>query len=143
MTNERPRQGRGSGLWARVRRHRNELGLALFAFLFCTAPTPGDIGGCGQKPAELDPGVFFASKDAIDCQRCQECSLTSTSCSKACDDPSSYPTAFPDRCVPLVHDGEVCLRALLNASCSDYSGYMDDHSPSVPTECNFCPEPEP
>jgi hypothetical protein len=52
-------------------------------------------------------------------------------------------TAFPDRCVPLVHDGEVCLRALQYASCDDYRAYVSDVSPSVPTECNFCPEPAP
>jgi len=51
--------------------------------------------------------------------------------------------SFPERCLPLVHDGEVCLRALLNASCGDYSQYMSDDSPTAPTECNFCPEPPP
>ena len=143
MTHASERASKTLRPWPWCRQHAKEIALALVAFLFCTAPTPGDIGGCGQKPAELDPGVFFESKEAIDCQRCQECSLTSKSCTNACNDPSSYPTAFPDRCEPLVHDGEVCLRALLNASCSDYRGYMDDQSPSVPTECNFCPEPPP
>jgi hypothetical protein len=41
--------------------------------------------------------------------------------------------------VPLVHDGEVCLRALDDGGCEDYRNYMSDLSPSVPTECNFCP----
>jgi hypothetical protein len=132
------------GLLRRVREHRYQLALACFAFLFCTAPTPGDIGGCGQKPAELDPGIFFASKAYIDCQRCGECGLTSNACKNACDDdPTAYPSSFPDRCLPLVHDGEVCLRALLSASCSDYGEYTRDDSPTVPTECNFCPEPAP
>jgi hypothetical protein len=107
------------------------------------APTPGDVGGCGQKPAELDPGVFFSSKANIDCQRCQECGLASKACFAACEPDPALRTQFPDRCVPLVHDGEVCLRALTYASCDDYRAYMSDVSPSVPTECNFCPEPAP
>jgi len=118
--------------------------LSLLAFVFCTAPTPGDVGGCGQRPQELDPVVFFESKASIDCQRCGECGVDTKACSAACkDDPQSYPETFPDRCLPLVHDGEVCLRALLYASCGDYASYMSDSSPSVPTECNFCPEPPP
>ncbi len=126
------------------RERRAQIALALMAFVFCTAPTPGDLGGCGQKPQELDPGVFFGSKASIDCQRCGECGLTTKACAAACaDDPASYPETFPDRCLPLVHDGEVCLRALQYASCGDYTSYMSDSSPTVPTECNFCPEPPP
>lgn len=130
-------------LGPRLNRERMKLGFFALVLLFCTAPTPGDVGGCGQTAAELDPEVFFASKANIDCQRCQECSLTRVSCQNACDHPESYPTAFPTNCVPLVHDGEVCLRALQHASCNDYASYMSDSSPSVPTECNFCPEPAP
>ena len=124
-------------------RNRAKIGFCVLVLLFCTAPTPGDVGGCGQAPAELDPGTFFASKANIDCQRCEECSLTRVSCQNACTHPESYPSTFPENCVPLVHDGEVCLRALLHASCDDYASYMSDGSPSVPTECNFCPEPAP
>ncbi|MEI9939741.1 MAG: hypothetical protein WDO69_21175 [Pseudomonadota bacterium] len=130
-------------LGARLREERAKLGFFALVLAFCCAPTPGDVGGCGQRPAELDPGTFFASKANIDCQRCQECSLTSASCANACNVPESYPSAFPDNCVPLVHDGEVCLRALLHAGCDDYASYMSDSSPNVPTECNFCPEPAP
>ena len=82
---------------ARFAGQRGHLALALLALLFCTAPTPGDIGGCGQKPQELDPGVFFASKEAIDCQRCGECGIESKACSNACQAPETYPTTFPDR----------------------------------------------
>ena len=121
-------------------RGRTKIGFFVLVLLFCTAPTPGDVGGCGQAPAELDPGTFFASKANIDCQRCEDCSLTRVSCQNACNFPDNFPSAFPDNCVPLVHDGEVCLRALLHASCDDYASYMSDSSPSVPTECNFCPE---
>jgi hypothetical protein len=115
--------------------------LALIVLLttFVAAPTPGDIGGCGQPAKELDPATFFASKDHIDCQRCQECSLAFTSCTRACDPKSPIPETFPESCYPLVHDGEVCLRALYNASCSDYLRYMDDSNPDTPSECNFCP----
>ena len=142
------RQGRGeeiakAGFLRRFRQHRTQVVLAAVALLFCTAPTPGDIGGCGQRPAELDPEIFFLSKAAIDCQRCDECSLGTKACTVACDSQSTYPKSFPERCLPLVHDGEVCLRALLNASCGDYGAYMSDDSPTAPTECNFCPEPAP
>ena len=123
----------------RLGREPLKVGFCLLILLFCTAPTPGDVGGCGQKPAELDPGVFFASKANIDCQRCEECNLAQVSCRNVCNFPDTYPTVFAENCVPLVHDGEVCLRALLHASCDDYASYMSDRSPSVPTECNFCP----
>ncbi len=125
------------------RGERARIALTLLSLLFCMAPTPGDVGGCGQKPAELDPGIFFASKANVDCQRCQECGLASKACRDACDLSQALQASFPDRCVPLVHDGEVCLRALQYASCDDYAAYMDDAAPSVPTECNFCPEPAP
>lgn len=125
------------------RGERARVALTALALVFCMAPTPGDVGGCGQKPAELDASVFFASKANVDCQRCQECGLATRACSEACDFSQPLPTQFPDRCVPLVHDGEVCLRALQYASCSDYSAYVSDDAPSVPTECNFCPEPAP
>ena len=131
------------GITAGFRRRRGQLALALLALVFCTAPTPGDIGGCGQRPQELDPGIFFGSKAAIDCQRCDECRLATQACKNACDVPDSYPKTFAERCLPLVHDGEVCLRALLYASCADYAAYMSDAAPTLPTECNFCPEPAP
>lgn len=112
--------------------------LGCVALLLCAAPTPGDVGGCGQDPQELDGETFFDSKANIDCQRCLDCQLTTNSCERACDTSSPLP-AFPEGCAPLVHDGEVCLRALLFASCSDYGGYVADRGPRIPTECNFCP----
>jgi hypothetical protein len=110
--------------------------------LLCLAPVPGDIGSCGQTVQALDPGIFFASKKAIDCRRCRECGLSTGQCRSACNGNAPIPEEFPTDCVPLVHDGEVCLRALLHASCDDYSAYMDDTAPEVPTECNFCPPRE-
>lgn len=134
---------RAPRVWSLLRGELGKVVLAGLALLFCTAPTPGDVGGCGQRATELDPGTFFASKARLDCQRCEECHLGTASCASVCNFPDSYPSQFPDQCVPLVHDGEVCLRALLYASCGDYAGYMSDQSPSVPTECDFCPEPAP
>lgn len=138
-----PEHSKTSRLLSRFDRHWQQLALAALALVLCTAPTPGDIGGCGQRAQELDPETFFSSKEAIDCQHCDECGLSTKSCKNACESPASYPTSFPDRCLPLVHDGEVCLRVLINASCGDYAQYMRDDSPTVPTECNFCPEPAP
>ncbi len=119
-----------------------KLGLMLALLLFCLAPTPGDIGGCGQSPDLLDPATFFASKKRIDCERCQDCGFASDYCVRACDETSPVATAFPADCFPLVHDGEVCLRALRYASCDDYAGYAADGARDAPSECNFCPPRE-
>jgi hypothetical protein len=115
-----------------------KLGLALGALIFCTAPTPGDIGGCAQDPQELDPEIFFSNKDFIDCQHCSECGFESPICDRACSDELSQST-FPENCLPLVHDGEVCLRALIDADCDEYASYVDSESAEIPLECNFCP----
>jgi len=115
-----------------------QLGLALAAMFLCTAPTPGDVGGCAQEPQELDPELFFSNKDYIDCERCSECGFEGPICERACSDQLSQ-SAFPEGCLPLVHDGEVCLRALLDADCDEYAKYVDGDSPEIPLECNFCP----
>jgi hypothetical protein len=115
-----------------------QLGLALVALGLCTAPTPGDVGGCSQSPQELDAELFFSNKDYIDCQRCNECGFSSPLCERACSDQLSQ-DAFPEQCLPLVHDGEVCLRALLDADCDEYASYVSADNPQVPNECNFCP----
>jgi hypothetical protein len=52
------------------------------------------------------------------------------------------PSEFPKGCFPLVHDGEVCLRALSYSTCDEYVEYLDDRVPRIPTECNFCPLPK-
>ena len=119
---------------------RGELALLIAVLLtLVAAPTPGDIGGCGQAAEELNATTFFASKANLDCQRCQECNLAFASCTKACDTSVPVQSSFPNHCVPLVHDGEVCLRALYNASCDDYLTFMNDQNPVTPSECNFCP----
>jgi len=113
------------------------LRLAIVALLFLAAPTAGDIGGCNESPAELDPNKFFLAKQQIDCAQCGACSLVTTPCMVACG-PAMGGT-FPPNCYPLVHDGEVCLDALQAASCSDYASYVANEGSTVPTECDFCP----
>ena len=122
---------------ARVRK-REVIKLAIAVVFFCMAPTAGDIGSCGQRADELDPTRFFGAKQNLDCQRCDECKLTSKACARACE-PALEQTDFPKGCAPLVHDGEVCLHALQYASCSAYRGYTADEGATAPTECNFCP----
>lgn len=113
--------------------------LAVGVLVFCTGPTPGDVGGCGQAPDNLDPPTFYATKKAIDCTRCQDCDLITKTCIDSCDQSLGWDTEFPADCYPLVHDGEACLRALQYASCGEYEEYMSDTSPTTASECNFCP----
>ncbi len=112
--------------------------LAFLALLFLAAPTPGDIGSCNQAPDALDPDKFFATKQSVDCQRCTQCGLDTQPCVRACTPPLLGGT-FPTGCYPLVHDGEVCLDALVAATCSAYQSYVADEGATVPTECDFCP----
>ena len=121
----------------------SRVGLSLVVLLFCAAPVPGDVGGCGQEAKELDAPIFFGTKQHIDCERCLECALFTQTCATACNDSQRIPASFPEGCLPVVHDGFVCLRALRHSSCDEYAEYMDDQAPSVPTECNFCPPREP
>ena len=115
-----------------------KLALGFIALAFGAAPVPGDVGGCGQDPQELDPETFFWSLQGTECDHCRQCQLETAACARACGD-VIVQTDFPKDCVPLVHDGEVCLRALQDGSCDDYREYMSDSAPSIPTECNFCP----
>jgi len=114
------------------------LRLAVALVFFAAAPTAGDIGSCGQAENDLDPGKFFLAKQMVDCQRCQDCALDSKLCRLACLNTLTFST-FPPGCVPLEHDGEVCVDALAAASCADYARYMADEGATIPTECNFCP----
>lgn len=106
--------------------------------LFCLAPTPGDIGGCGQAARDLDAATFFQSKQSIECSRCRECRIRNAACELACSG-AEVPSEFPEGCFPLVHDGTVCLRALIQASCEDHREFSGE-PPRVPSECNFCPQ---
>jgi len=119
---------------------RRRHGLAVVVFVVLgMAPTVGDIGSCGQAPDDLDAPTFFDLKARTDCVRCEECGLSGKRCHSACDDPPQ--TAFFAGCHPVVHDGEVCLRVLLHASCDDYASYVNDTAPTSPSECQFCPLP--
>lgn len=115
-----------------------KLAIAFIATLFCLAPVPGDVGGCGQEPDDLDARAFFAQKAAVECRRCGECGVLGGPCDAACSpDPATW--TFPAGCFPLVHDGEVCLDALYVASCDAFAAFVDERAPAVPTECDFCP----
>jgi hypothetical protein len=118
------------------------LAVALVSVLFLAAPVPGDVGGCGKAARSLDAPAFFEAKRALDCSRCRECDLVSKICEDAC---SAEPLAaeLPRGCDPLEHDGDVCLRALADASCDEYETFVRDAAPEAPTECNFCPPRQP
>jgi hypothetical protein len=116
--------------------------LAAVLLLFLAAPTAGDIGSCGESPADLDAVKFFSAKDVIDCQMCGECGMVTLACERACDGKPNQ-TAFPLGCFPLIHDGEVCLNALEASGCNEYRLFMADQGAAVPTECNFCPAKAP
>lgn len=111
----------------------------LWLALLVMAPVAGDIGSCGQKAAELDPVKFFWEKQGVDCQQCQRCGFQTENCTQACESPFDPDVSFDPDCFPLVHDGEVCLNALVIADCESYAEYVRDQAPTTPTECNFCP----
>jgi hypothetical protein len=115
-----------------------KLALGFIALAFCAAPVPGDVGGCGQDPQPLDPETFLWSLKDQECAGCRRCGIVSRACERACSDTLGQ-TEFPKNCEPLVHDGEVCLRVMQDSDCADFDAYMSDSSPTVPTECNFCP----
>ena len=102
------------------------------------APTAGDVGGCGAEITTLDPLAFALARKELDCERCQECGITSARCERACDPSKPVETVIPETCSPLQHDGEVCIRALHAASCDAYRTYVDEASPATPSECQFC-----
>jgi hypothetical protein len=108
-------------------------------FVFCAAPTPGDIGGCGQRALPLDPDAFFGKKKEIDCDRCKECDFHTDFCKSACDPKDDPGGELPEGCDPIVHDAEVCLNALEAANCDDYEAYVRDEGRDSPNECRFCP----
>jgi hypothetical protein len=123
-----------------VRRHAAfRVGFVLFLGALCAAPTPGDVGGCGQHADLLDADAFFAAKQARDCKTCGDCGFHTDYCVEVCS-PDYQAPGFPTGCAPLVHDGEVCLDALEAAGCGEYKQYTKDQGRLVPTECQFCPE---
>ena len=118
---------------------RSILAAALFGAL-SLAPTVGDIGGCGTEPEELSSARYGRARKNLECERCRECSLGSNRCRRACDAKKEPEVVLPQTCRPLVHDGTVCLRALLALSCDEFAGAVDDRAPRTPGECLFCVE---
>ena len=112
--------------------------LAVVALVLVAAPTVGDVGGCGRTATDLDFAIFAHARKIVDCNRCRECGLSTDHCTRACDAAKPSDVTFPPTCHPVLHDGEVCIRALKAASCTDYASYVDDAAPSVPSECDFC-----
>ena len=118
---------------------RRELALcAVLALVFGAGPTVGDVGSCGDQASALDLTTFQGERKAVDCERCKACGLTTQTCTDACNPAKPSPVQWPSTCVPLAHDGVVCIDALQVASCSAYASYVSDTAPTVPTECDFC-----
>ncbi len=107
------------------------------------APTAGDVGGCGREASLLDREAFARARKLEDCERCTECGIENERCKRACDANAAFDIIIPLTCRPLRHDGAVCLRALDAVSCDTYATYVDDNSPSTPSECEFCRPPPP
>lgn len=105
------------------------------------APTVGDTGGCGRTATALERDRYANGRKLQDCERCQECGIGTARCERACDPTQLPEIALPATCQPLLHDGEVCLRALAAASCDTFATYVDDVAPATPTECDFCQVP--
>jgi hypothetical protein len=119
-------------------KRRHFVAFALIALVFGTGPTVGDVGACGKTATTLDETQFSQARKVADCRRCGECGLSTARCTRACDPKQPGDVVFPPSCHPLFHDGEVCLDALLAASCSNYAAYVDDNAPETPSECDFC-----
>jgi hypothetical protein len=102
------------------------------------APTVGDTGGCGRTATSLDRDRYSSARKLQDCERCEECGVSTARCQRACDPKQLPEIALPVTCRPLYHDGEVCLRALAAASCDTFATYVDDEAAATPSECDFC-----
>lgn len=102
------------------------------------APTVGDTGGCGRTATELERDRYESARKLQDCERCEECGITTARCERACDPLQLPEIELPATCSPLYHDGAVCLRALAAAACDTFASYVDDESPTTPSECEFC-----
>lgn len=122
-----------------TRLSRRHVGFLAVLGVLSAAPTVGDVGGCNEQADPLAPDKFFAARLESECMQCRACELeTVPGCKRACDPRTKVPTTFPEGCRPLVHDGEVCLRAIEALSCDAFADVVAS-SPVVPTECDFCP----
>ena len=117
--------------------------VAVLAALAVLAPTPGDTGGCGTAVVEMSSAGYGNARKLADCARCKECNIGSERCARACNRSVPPEFALPPTCRPLLHDGQVCLRAIYAASCADFATYVDENAPVTPSECGFCQVPPP
>ena len=118
---------------------RARLGLVMVLGVLAMAPTVGDVGGCNEQADELSAEKFFRARLESECQRCKACEIAANpGCKRACAPNPFLPSVFPKGCRPLVHDGEVCLRAIEDLSCEAFADVVAAN-PVVPTECDFCP----
>lgn len=120
---------------------KGTLGLSLVVAvlgMLLMAPTVGDVGGCGTDAQLLDRDRYSAARKREDCDRCRDCGVETQRCVRACDPTIPPEVVLPATCRPLLHDGEVCLRALAAASCDSFASYVDDVAPTSPSECEFC-----
>jgi len=125
---------------------RRNVGRALVGAVLavlCMAPTPGDIGGCGDAPTEVPASRYAAARKRLECDRCGSCGVVNARCERACNPKVPSDVALPVTCRPLTHDVDVCLRALVTSSCSTFAAAVDDDAPISPSECLFCREGEP
>jgi hypothetical protein len=122
-----------------MRVRRRDLALcAVLALVFGAGPTVGDVGSCSDQATALNLASFQAERKAVDCLRCKQCGLMTKTCTNACNPAAPSDVQWPSTCLPLEHDGVVCIDALEVASCSAYAAYVSDSAPTVPTECDFC-----
>lgn len=120
---------------------KRSFSLLLVLSVLVAAPTAGDIGSCGTAAEALDAKTFFTLRLQDECDKCHSCGYVSRACVRACAelrDETKIPSEFPPGCHPVVHDGEVCLRAIESLGCSAFGDLVSD-APIAPTECDFCP----
>ncbi len=120
---------------------RARLGLVMVLSVLAAAPTVGDVGGCNEQADELSAEKFFKARLESECMQCRACEIAGTpGCKRVCDPLVRVPGTFPKGCRPLVHDGEVCLRAIELLSCEAFA-HVVAVNPIIPNECDFCPAP--
>ena len=122
---------------------QSRVALAIVLAVLCAAPTAGDIGGCGTAPEAIGADRYGRARKKLECDRCNDCGVTTARCTRACQPDKPSDVALPSTCRPLVHDAEVCLRVLQSLSCDEFARAVDDADPVAPTECLFCRETAP
>ncbi len=126
-----------------MRERRATVAVVIVSAVFLAAPTPGDVGACGKTAQEMSSASFAAARKRADCAGCTACGIVSDRCVRACNEKLPPEIALPPTCRPLIHDGEVCLRAINDAPCDRFATYVDEFAPATPSECTFCLVPPP